>query len=537
MAYTGYPMVKLEYDRFWKKYCGFLDLTVPQFMSIQEALLFQQFDKFAGCSLWQRLLGKNIPKSIDEFRRIVPLTKYEDYLPELDPGIEIALPEKPYVWAHTANAFGAPKRVPYTFQSYKASLENLMSVFVLACSRYRGQSSLTEGDRVLFNVAPNPYLSGILAAGASSTFNLKSVVAPDIHDSMDFKDKVAKSFEVSLQTGVDIIIAMTSVLVKTGNDFNRLSKSKKRTRKHLMHPGALYRISRAFLRSKLEKRDILPKDLWPVKALIGWGIDTSIYRDQVYKQWGAYPYEFHACTEAGIMAVQSWTRKCLTLIPYSNFFEFISEKELLKSKVDLFHEPQTVLLSEVKPGECYELVITSFNGMPFVRYRLGHLVRVIALADEEAGISLPQITFETRADDCIDIAGFTRISEKAVTQALANTGLRYEDWSIRKEVKRGKPSLHLYIELNQDYQQSDLASILHSELMNVDQCYHDLAVMMEVQPPRVTVLRPGTFNDYYTKRKENGAELLQRRPPRMNASDDVIKALIATGERQLAQVD
>ena len=76
----------------------------------------------------------------------------------------------------------------------------------------------------------------------------------------------------------------------------------------------------------------------------------------------------------------------------------------------------------LEPGERYELVITSFYGMPFVRYRLGHLIRITALADDEAEIHLPQMVFETRADDLIDIAGFTRISEKTVTQAIANAG-------------------------------------------------------------------------------------------------------------------
>jgi hypothetical protein len=222
-----------------------------------------------------------------------------------------------------------------------------MSVLILACSQQKGQSSIMEGDRVLFNVAPSPYLSGILASGASQLFNLRPIMPPNLHDSMDFKEKVTKGFEVSLRTGIDILVAMNSVLVKTGNDFKRLSKNSKVT-KHLLHPGELFRLSRAFLRSRIENRSVLPKDLWPVKALIGWGIDTSIYRDLVYQYWGAYPYEFHACTEAGIVAVQSWSRQGLTFIPNSNFFEFIPEVEWLKSKSDVFYEPRTVLLSEVK---------------------------------------------------------------------------------------------------------------------------------------------------------------------------------------------
>mgnify|MGYP000742918251 CR=1 FL=1 len=227
----------------------------------------------------------------------------------------------------------------------------------------------------------------------------------------------------------------------------------------------------------------------------------------------------------------------MTFIPQSNFFEFIPETEWLKCKKDVFYEPRTVLLSEVTPGERYELVITGFYGMPFIRYRLGHLIRITALADEEAQICLPQMAFETRADDLIDIAGFTRISEKTVTQALANSNLDYEDWTIRKEFEQGKPTLHLYIELNNtDYQPADIASVLHQELMNVDPGYHDLSVMMEIQPLQVSILCPGTFGDYYREKQESGVELAQRRPPRMNAPDDVIRELVLLGRRQTVRL-
>ena len=116
MQNTKYPMVKSEYDRVWRKYCGFLDLSVQQFMSIQEALLRQQLEQVAGCSLGRKLIGEKTPRSVEEFRHSVPLTTYEDYTKELVPGIEGFLPEKPHAWAYTSGADGCDKRAPYTFQ-------------------------------------------------------------------------------------------------------------------------------------------------------------------------------------------------------------------------------------------------------------------------------------------------------------------------------------------------------------------------------------------------------------------------------------
>ena len=538
-----YPMVKAEHDAFWTKYCGFLDLSLEQFMTIQEVLLLQQLQQVARCPLGRRLVGNRIPRSIDKFRETVPLTTYDDYLPYLnaartlflEEGNENSLPEKPHVWAHTSSNNGSFMQVPYTLQAYDRLLDSLMAVFILACSKKKGQSSLKKGDLALYNVAPSPYLSGILASGVSERFDLTPVLPPGLHDGLDFKEKIAKGFEVSLKSGVDILIAMTSVLVKMGDDFEKHSKSGK-SRKHILHPTVLYRFAMALLRSKLEKRSILPKDLWPVKSVIGWGIDTSIYREQVRKYWGVYPYEFHVCTEAGIVALQSWTKKDMTFIPYSNFFEFIPESEWLESKRDSSYQPSTVLLSEVKPGERYELVITSFYGGPFIRYRLGHLIKITALQDAEAQVRLPQMVFEGRADDLIDIAGFTRLSEKTVSQAIANIGLNYAEWSIRKEVKQDKPTLHLYIELNNGHKPEEVASSLHRELLSLDSFYRDLDSMMDIHPIEVTLLRPGTFKDYYEAKREAGFELPQRKPPRMNAPDDIINELICLGENQAGSI-
>ena len=524
------PMVRSEHDRFWTKYCGFFDLSVEQFTAIQESLLLQQLSRVAISKLGKRLIGEAIPTTVDEFRKSVPITTYDDYLPYLETDDGNSLPEKPYIWAHTSGTSASFKRVPYTLQFYNRTLDNLMALFVVACSKKKGQSSIAEGDQVLFNVAPSPYLSGVLAAGANERFNLRPVIPPDTHDNLDFKEKIARGFEVSLQNGVDILIAMTSVLVKMGSDFNKHSSNTKLS-KQILHPNVLYRLSKAWLRSRLEGRSLLPKDLWPVKAIIGWGIDTNIYRELVHQYWGMYPFEFHACTEAGIVAMQSWNKKDMTFIPHSCFFEFLPEGEWLESKSDIFHQPRTMLLSEVKPGQRYELVITSFYGMPFIRYRMGHLVRITSPADEEAQVYLPQMVFEARADELIDIAGFTRISEKTVAQAIANSGFSGAEWSICKEVKQGKPALHLYIELDNNHIPADIATLLDQNLKNTDPFYSDLLSMMDIHPLEVTLLRPGTFTDYYLKKKEAGAELPERKPPRVNAPDYIIKEVTRIGSK------
>ena len=70
MQNIKYPIVKAENDRVWSKYCGFLDLSLKQFMSIQESLLLQQLEKVADCTLGHRLVGARVPTTVEDFRRL-----------------------------------------------------------------------------------------------------------------------------------------------------------------------------------------------------------------------------------------------------------------------------------------------------------------------------------------------------------------------------------------------------------------------------------------------------------------------------------
>jgi hypothetical protein len=522
-------MVESESDAFWIEHCGFLDLSLEQFTSIQETMLLEQLRNIGNTTLEQRIIGNRVPTSIKDFRNTIPLTTYSDYLPELGITNEDTLPEKPYVWVHTSGQGTAFLDIPYTKDFYNRILKDLMAIFILSCSTGRGESTIQHGDRVLFNVAPSPYLGGLLGIGATEQFDLVPVIRPDEHNEMDFSEKIKKGFEISLKDGVDITIALTSVLVKMGKDFNKHSGNGN-ILTYLTQPGLLFRYTRALINSKLAGRDMLPRDLWPMKSLIGWGMDTSVYREMVAEYWGKYPYEFHACTEAGIIAMQSWTRKGMTIVPYTNFFEFIPESEWQKNTEDSSYEPRTVLLPEVEEGRRYELVITNFHRMPFVRYRLGHLIKVTSLRDDEGGISLPQISFEGRADELIDIASFTRLSEKTLTQAIANTKFNVEGWAIRKEIHDGQPLIVLYAEVAGVNDPAIVGLRLHQELKKVDLFYDDLDSMMNIQPIRVEMLNSGTFSEYSSRKQDSGAELSQLKPPKMNASDEIIAELLRISE-------
>ncbi len=520
-------------DIVWRRYCGFIDLSMRDFTDIQDQLLMEQIDLIHTAPLGRRLLRGTVPHSVAEFRANVPLTTYSDYVAFLSPGQDDSLQEKPVAWAQTTGAQADFKWAPYTRRGLERTLDNLMAAFILASASQAGEVNVWPGDTVLYNAPERPYFSGLLIFGMRDRFGFKGILDAEVSEHLDFKERIRAGFKEALGRRVDIIMSMTSVLVKVGEGFAEEARGTSGQRdRSLLRPRALLRTAKALTKSKLLRRPVLPKDLWPVKAILGWGTDTRFFRDRVERYWGSAPFEVYGCTEGGLMGMQTWERKGLIFNPYSDFYEFIPLEESLKSREDTRYQPQTVLLDEVIPGETYELVITNFYGMAFVRYRIGHFVQ-FHLDEGISPISdIPQFTFGGRSDDRIDLAGFTRIDEKSIWDSLALTDLQFESWIARKESEGDIPILHVYIELKQERPSEVVREEISRRLKEVDPFYNDLESMLEIRPLRVTILNPGAFDVFYEQRREAGIELGRRTPARMNAVDEDVKDLLKASSQK-----
>ena len=70
---------KQQYKEIWQQYCGFLDLSMDGYMKIQRRLMEEQVKLWSNCGLGQSILKGKHPQNLDEFRKMVPLTTYDDY--------------------------------------------------------------------------------------------------------------------------------------------------------------------------------------------------------------------------------------------------------------------------------------------------------------------------------------------------------------------------------------------------------------------------------------------------------------------------
>lgn len=375
-------------ERIWQKYCGFLDLSLSEFMEIQEQLLMNQIELVYDSPLAKKFMSRK-PKDVAEFRKIVPLTTYKDYAPYLDGKNEDVLAVKPYCWVCTSGRGGTFKWVPYTETAIEKFGMYGLATMILASAGRKGEVNIGSGTRILYNVPPAPYLSGILARVVTEILRSRTLLVADKYENMEFEARIQAGFQIALRAGVDLLGSLTSVLIRMGERFTE-SSGRLKLNRGMLHPQIMFRLLAAWLRCKREGRNILPKDLWTLKGLICYGMDTAIYKEQLRYYLGERASRGLRCYGSRGLATQAWNKKTMTFTPSSCFLEFIPEAEWLKNRQDSSYQPYTVLLDKVKQGERYEAVFTSFYGMPFLRYRLGDLIRIVASEDVEAGIKPPR---------------------------------------------------------------------------------------------------------------------------------------------------
>ncbi|MCX6011905.1 MAG: GH3 auxin-responsive promoter family protein [Chloroflexi bacterium] len=243
--------------KIWERYCGFFDLSLKEFMQIQESLLMEQIELMAASPLGKKIMNGQKPTNIQQFRKMVPLTKYEDYAPLIGECQEDALVLKPQEWAHTSGRGGKFKWVPYPVRAMEKAGDAFLSQIILAGADAKGDVKIGTGSRMLAILAPRPYLSGVLSDVFTERYSLKLIPPREISEKLEFKERIALGFNMAMRQGVDIIGAIGTVLVKMGDTFVE-GGSKNKFSLSMLHPAVIWRLFTAWLRSKMQHRHLLP---------------------------------------------------------------------------------------------------------------------------------------------------------------------------------------------------------------------------------------------------------------------------------------
>ena len=497
-------------EEIWEEYCGFLTLSSEEFMTIQSRLLLEQIELWSSSGIGQSILKGKYPHTIEEFREMVPLTTYEDYAPILLSKQANALPGDPVLWVQTTWEGGVHpiKTAPYTKAMLNTFKHNVMSCLILATSRQKGDFDISVTDHMLYALAPMPFVTGLLPLLFNDEIDIEFL--PSVKDAvnMSFKERIVQGFKLGMKKGIEYFFGLGSVLYYVSQSITSMQSGHKSLKEKLLStsPKMMARYIVAKKKCKKENRELLPKDLFQLKGFMCAGTDNHCYKADLEKMWGVSPMEIFAGTEPTCIGCETWSREGVYFFPDACFYEFIPEDELDKNINDPSYQPRTVLWNEVVPGGIYELVLTVLKGGAFARYRVGDVFRCTGIGSQLENNNIPRFQYIDRVPQIIDIAGFTRITEKSINQAIQLSRLPIESWTAKKEFTENyRPYLHLYVELQRSNLINSAISIriLQDQLgiyfRYLDQDYEDLKKILGVDPLKITLLKCGTFELYERK--------------------------------------
>ncbi|MBC5580563.1 GH3 auxin-responsive promoter family protein [Anaerofilum sp. BX8] len=494
----------------WQEYCGFLDLSMEEYMGIQRRLLMEQIDLMSRCALGQRFFGGDPPRTLDEFRRRVPLTSFGDYADVLLTRREEMLPAKPVVWLRTTWEGGdfPAKYAPYTESMLDTYKHNMLGAVLLATSSGKGRFHVKPGSRILYSLAPMPYATGLFPDLIEPELRVRFLPSVREARKLSFGQQSRRGYKLALQQGMNMFFGMSSVLYGTTRNLEQMGHSSQESGSRLrsilgISPRMLWRLAAGRYRSRRDGKPLLPKDLFRLDGFVCIGTDSSRYKDELEAAWGVRPMELAGGTEPTCLGTETWSKNGLVFFPDACFYEFIPEQEMLRNLADPSYKPHTYLINELVAGQNYELVITVLRGGAFLRYRVGDVYRCLRLRNPQDGLELPQFEYVDRIPTVIDIAGFTRITEREIRKVIEMSCLPVADWFALKEYDdNGHSFLRLYVELRAGARQSPaLSREIIREHLSVyfryyDGDYKDLKRLLGIDPLEVTMLPTGTIARY-----------------------------------------
>ena len=352
-------------------------------------------------------------------------------------------------------------------------------------------------------------MTGLLPLLFKDEIDIEFLPAAKEAVNLTFKERNIQGFKLGMKKGIEYFFGLGSVLYYVSQSVSSMkSTSHKSLKERLLSasPHMTLRYMMAKKKCQKENRELLPKDLFQLKGFMCAGTDNRCYKADLEKMWGVTPMEIFAGTEPTCIGCETWSREGVYFFPDACFYEFIPEDEMNKNMENPDYQPRTILWDEVVPGGIYEIVLTVFKGGAFARYRVGDVFRCTGIGSQLENNSIPRFQYIDRVPQVIDIAGFTRITERSINQAVELSRLPIEAWTAKKEfTENNRPYLHLYVELQRNSLINSAISIriLQDQLgiyfRYLDQDYEDLKKILGVDPLKITMMKCGTFAAYERK--------------------------------------
>ncbi|MBL7070887.1 MAG: GH3 auxin-responsive promoter family protein [Candidatus Omnitrophica bacterium] len=487
--------------------------TYSRPLRLQEKALFSILDK-ARYTEFGREYGFKSIKSIDAYRKRVPLFQYEDMrtwiAKAIKGGVNVTWPGRIWNFALTSGTTSGDKYIPVSKDSIaiskKAALDCLS--FYLSESGDRrilnGKFLFLGGSTSLKQLKKGAFagdLSGIISRAVPLMF--KSIYEPgrEIAHIPDWEEKISKIAQKDVDEDIRGLSGVPSWLIVF---FGKL-------------------LEEAGKRSGNRVKTVA--EVWPdLSLLVHGGVSFSPYRELLREVIGkdVYYLEIYPASEA-FMAIQDKKEGpgMLLMLDYENFYEFVPEEEINND------HPARLTVAEVEKNKNYAIIITNNSGL--YSYVLGDTVKFVDLDPL-------RLTVTGRIKNFLSAFGehlIVKDADDAISYACKMTDSKIEDYTVaplfRKDLSRLPCHQWLIEFIREPSDAKGFIRYLDKRLRegNADYDAHrgrDISVGL----PEVIKLRKGAFYDWMKSEGKLGG---QHKVPRLQNDRSIAEKLIAEGPR------
>jgi hypothetical protein len=486
---------------------------------IQRRVLFEKLRQHAESDLGRDHGFSNI-RSLEDFRRQVPLTTYDYYAPYIERvkrgelGAMFRPGTKLWMFALTSGTSGEPKFIPVTgefFREYRRGwhywgLATYMDHFDLT---WKWTLQLTSNWQEFFTEGGIPcgQISGLAAESAppiSRTVFLLPKWLVKIHDANARRYMALRLSIQSPKVGM-IITANPSTLV----EFARLADRRKDSLIRDLYDGSLaddVQIPaevRRRLAPRLQKRHprrareleaivercgtLYPREFWPGMRVLGvWtGGTVGAYLPRLTEYYGDPVFRDHGLSASeGRMTIPFCDGTCAGMLDYqTSYFEFIPEEEHESAR------PTVLEAHELERDRKYYIVLSTSSG--FFRYDIHDLVRCVGFEG-----SAPLLEFLNKGSGFSNITG-EKISEfqavAAVKSSFAEMELPFEQFTMAP-VFGDPPGYVVLLEKPlPDSRRTELAGKINEHLSRLNSEYQSKLASGRLRPVALHRVPEGTW--------------------------------------------
>lgn len=505
---------------------------------VNEEVLLKILKKNYNTEIGRDYNFKNI-KSIDDYKRSIPLNNYSFYEKYIDKMMRgdnnILFKEKLEYFGHTSGTTGKQKLIPtnktnrlvgskymalminrYSYKEFKDRWNygrGLLIADIVNTTYSEGGTpicSATSGGiqgikNILKYLYTSPievmmvedketalYLHLLFALYDSSLLYISGVFISNVLDLFRVFEKNSKALIRDLRRGS--ISRTLNISDKIRNKLNKMIKPNS-TRANLIEEE----IKKGYKG--------IAKRIWPSLTYIATvtGANFTIYDEKVNYYTDNLPIysPVYAATEATI-GINPYVKKVeYVIIPDTCFYEFIPVGD---------NDNRTYLINELKLNKAYEIVVTNYAGL--YRYKLGDVVKVKGYYND-----CPSIEFLYRKNQILNMVS-EKTNEEHLTNAIKNTmkkmKLTVVDYTTLPDNDVTPGRYVFYFEINEKVNSIKmLEKELDAELRLCNLAYDRARRGKKLSNVKIVLVKNNTFNKIKDELLSNGVSKNQIKIPRV----------------------